>query len=93
MKEITEKDIVLPTRTLVTNKGDAGRVLIIGGDLGMAGAPAFAAEAAYRCGAGLVEVSTHQDNREVLQTLVPEAVWTDWQNANIKKADSIVIGV
>ncbi len=93
MKEITEKDIVLADRSLVTNKGDAGRVLIIGGDKGMAGAPSFSAEAAYRCGAGLVEVSTHPDNRVIIQTLVPEAVWTEWQNACIKKADSIVIGV
>ena len=93
MKEITKKDILLPDRSLVTNKGDAGRVLVIGGDCGMAGAPFFSAEAAYRCGAGLVEVSTHPENRVIIQTLIPEAVWTEWKCANIKKADCIVIGV
>jgi NAD(P)H-hydrate epimerase len=40
-----------------TNKYDYGHVLVIGGSLGMAGAPSLAAEAALRCGAGLVSVA------------------------------------
>ncbi|MES2606927.1 MAG: NAD(P)H-hydrate dehydratase [Pseudomonadota bacterium] len=40
-------------------KGDYGHVLIVGGDEGMAGAALLAAEAALRCGAGLVSVATH----------------------------------
>jgi NAD(P)H-hydrate epimerase len=40
-----------------TNKYDYGHVLIVGGSVGMSGAPSLAAEAALRCGAGLVTVA------------------------------------
>lgn len=39
------------------HKGDFGRVLIVGGSVGMAGAPSLAANAALRGGAGLVKVA------------------------------------
>ncbi len=89
----TNIEISLPDRTLVTNKGDAGKVLIIGSDKGMAGASYFSAEASYRCGAGLVEIMSHPENRTVLQTLIPEAIFTDWNSSKINKADAVVIGV
>lgn len=41
-------------RPLDTHKGDAGRVLVLGGSFGMSGAPAMSAHAALRAGAGLV---------------------------------------
>lgn len=47
-----------PRRRGNSNKGHYGHVLVIGGDLGMAGAARLAAEAALRCGAGLVSVAT-----------------------------------
>ena len=40
----------------------------------MAGAAYLAALAAYRTGAGLVKILTPEENREILQTLLPEAV-------------------
>lgn len=92
MKE-TNIDITLPDRSLVTNKGDAGKVVIIGSDSGMAGASCFSAEASYRCGAGLVEIMSHPENRVVLQTLIPEAIFTDWNCMSVSKADAIVLGV
>jgi NAD(P)H-hydrate epimerase len=46
----------LPPRTRETSKRDYGRVVIVGGSAGMAGAPALAAMAALRSGAGLVEL-------------------------------------
>src|SRR5690606_29423521 len=42
------------------HKGMFGRVLCIGGDLGSGGAVILCAEAAMRCGAGLVEVATRE---------------------------------
>ena len=41
-------------RPLDAHKGDAGRVLILGGSFGMSGAPTMSAHAALRAGAGLV---------------------------------------
>ena len=44
----------LPRRKPGTHKGDYGRVLVVAGSPGMAGAAVLAGEAAYRSGAGLV---------------------------------------
>ena len=46
----------LPRRKSDSHKGDFGRILIIGGSRGMIGAPALAASAALRAGAGLVKM-------------------------------------
>ena len=64
---ITREIAPLPTRSDDAHKGDVGRIVIIGGccgDVAMVGAPALAANAAFRSGAGLV------------QPLVPEAIRT-----------------
>lgn len=53
---------LLPGRTSGGSKYDAGAVLVVGGSVGMAGAPALVAAAALRAGAGVVTA------------LVPEAV-------------------
>lgn len=47
----------LPRRKRDAHKGDFGRVLIIGGSRGMIGAPALAASASLRAGAGLVKMA------------------------------------
>jgi ADP-dependent NAD(P)H-hydrate dehydratase len=44
-----------PPRPRAASKRDFGRVLVVGGSSGMAGAPALAASAALKSGAGLVE--------------------------------------
>lgn len=46
----------LRTRDAASSKRDYGRVVVIGGAAGMAGAPALSAMAALRSGAGLVEL-------------------------------------
>lgn len=46
----------LPPRPRESSKHDYGRVVVVGGCPGMAGAPALAAMAALRAGAGLVEL-------------------------------------
>ena len=48
----------LPPRRRGAHKGEHGHVLVLGGDHGMGGAARLAAEAAARCGAGLVSVAT-----------------------------------
>ena len=91
---------LLPERKERSCKGDFGRVLCICGSSGMAGAAYLCAKACYRTGAGLVEIFTHEDNRVILQTALPEAIVTVYRDESftkllsnsISKADCIVIG-
>lgn len=65
---------LLPVRRADSHKGDYGKTLIIAGSRGMAGAAYLSALAAYKTGAGLVQIYTPEENRMILQTLLPEAV-------------------
>lgn len=64
----------VPERKAYSNKGTFGRVLIAAGSKNMSGAAYLSALGAYRAGAGLVKILTVEENRPVLQTLLPEAV-------------------
>ena len=64
----------IPARPARSNKGTFGRVLIVGGSVGMSGAAYFSAKAAYRTGAGLVQIMTPEPNRIIYQTSLPEAL-------------------
>jgi len=65
---------ILPPRPRFGHKGTFGRVLVVAGAVGMAGAAALCAEAAYRAGAGLVHVLTPEPIFPVVASLVPEAL-------------------
>ena len=65
---------LIPYRKPDTHKGSYGKVLMITGSEGMAGAAFLSAYSAYKCGAGLVHIYTAKENRVVLQTLLPEAI-------------------
>jgi len=91
----------IPYRLENSHKGTYGKVLIAAGSKGMSGAAYLSALAAYRTGAGLVKFLTHEGNRQILQTLLPEAVFeaydeeTDLQEAaerNAAWADILVLG-
>lgn len=90
----------LPSRPSRSNKYDFGRVLCICGSSGMAGAAELAARAAYRTGAGLVEIFTHSDNTVALQAALPEAIVTSYGEdykqelllSSLERADAVVIG-
>jgi hydroxyethylthiazole kinase-like uncharacterized protein yjeF len=56
------------------HKGEFGHVLIIGGDSGMGGAAAMAAEAAGRCGAGLVSCATRTEHVMPILVRRPEVM-------------------
>ena len=65
----------------------------------MAGAAFLSACAAYRMGAGLVRIYTTEDNRSILQQLIPEAIittYTEYDEASLLSvlewADAVCIG-
>lgn len=62
----------MPVRRPGAHKGDAGHVLIVGGDHGFAGAPRLAGEAALRCGSGLVSVATRSAHAPAMAAARPE---------------------
>ncbi|WP_194207155.1 bifunctional ADP-dependent NAD(P)H-hydrate dehydratase/NAD(P)H-hydrate epimerase [Superficieibacter sp. 1612_C1] len=86
----------LKPRRPTSNKGDHGKLLIVGGDHGTAGAIRMTGEAALRAGAGLVRILTRSDNivpilaarpELMVQELTPEAL-----DDNLEWADVVVIG-
>jgi NAD(P)H-hydrate epimerase len=57
---------LLPRRTAQSTKFRSGRVLVVGGSRGLSGAPAMAARAAMRAGAGYVTVCVPESIQPVL---------------------------
>jgi NAD(P)H-hydrate epimerase len=66
---------ILPVRSSNSNKGTYGKVLIIAGSVNYSGAPALAAEAAYRSGAGLATVGAPNSVVNSLSALLREPTW------------------
>jgi NAD(P)H-hydrate epimerase len=60
------------------HKGTRGRLAIVGGARGMAGAVVLAARAALRAGAGLVKVVVAPECIAAVQGAVPEAIAAAW---------------
>ncbi|MBQ9930736.1 MAG: NAD(P)H-hydrate dehydratase [Firmicutes bacterium] len=81
-------------RSRELHKGDCGRVLIIAGKKGMAGAAVLCARGAFRAGAGLVKVSISEDLFPVIQVGVPEAtcISRELSYETFRDPDVIVFG-
>ncbi|MGU3524039.1 bifunctional ADP-dependent NAD(P)H-hydrate dehydratase/NAD(P)H-hydrate epimerase [Enterobacteriaceae bacterium C23F] len=86
----------LPPRRPTSHKGDHGKLVIIGGDHGTAGAIRMAGEAALRAGAGLVRVLTRAENIAPIVTARPELMVHELTpqtlDESLEWADVIVIG-
>lgn len=90
----------IPVRDAMANKGSYGRTLVVAGSETMSGAAYLAAAAAYRSGAGLVEVFTHEANCSVIRTLLPEAIVTGYDEKNaaemleslLERVDTVILG-
>jgi ADP-dependent NAD(P)H-hydrate dehydratase / NAD(P)H-hydrate epimerase len=67
----------LPRRAADAHKSSAGRLLLLAGSDGMAGAAALAGRAAGRAGVGLLRIASSSANRSILQSLVAEATFLD----------------
>lgn len=90
---------MLPLRKEDSHKGSYGKLLVIAGSKGMSGAAYLNAMSAYMAGAGLVQIYTTEDNRIILQQLIPEAIISTYESFDenqLKKliywADGICIG-
>jgi hydroxyethylthiazole kinase-like uncharacterized protein yjeF len=100
--DIHSESGLLQARALGAHKGDAGQVLVIGGDTGMGGAALLAAEAAGRSGAGIVRLLTRQQHVPAVLARRPEIMVQAMESleadaahalgALLRDATAIVIG-
>ncbi len=74
---------LIPRRIDSSNKGTYGKVLSITGSVNMSGASYLASKAAYSVGAGLVYVYTPEENRTIMQQLLPEAVLATYTETSL----------
>ena len=65
---------MLPRRWTAMHKGDAGRVFVIAGSVGMTGAAAMCSEAVLRSGAGLVTLGVPASINDILEVKVTEVM-------------------
>lgn len=86
----------LVPRRPTSNKGDHGKLVVIGGDHGTAGAIRMAGEAALRAGAGLVRVLTRLENIPAIITARPELMVHELTpqslDESLEWADVVAIG-
>ena len=89
-----EPGSLLPKRDRSGNKGTFGKVLLVAGSMKMAGAAILAAKAACRIGAGMVKLISPEENRIILQSAVPEALYGTYEDLqeSLEWADVIAIG-
>jgi ADP-dependent NAD(P)H-hydrate dehydratase / NAD(P)H-hydrate epimerase len=99
LTRIVEAEIhaALPRRPRASNKGDFGRVLIVGSGSGMPGAARLAGEAALRAGAGLVTVAVAPENVAAIAAGRPELICVGVKEAGelegaLDRAEVIAIG-
>lgn len=87
---------VIKKRPRDIHKGQCGRVLIVAGSVGMAGAAVLAARGALKTGAGLVTVATLKELFPILQTAVPQATCMDvsggFSKQSVEKYGGIAVG-
>ncbi|HEY9516254.1 MAG TPA: NAD(P)H-hydrate epimerase, partial [Gemmatimonadaceae bacterium] len=69
---------VTPPITVDAHKGTRKKLVIVGGQVGMAGAPVLAARAAMRSGIGMVRLVVARENVPVVQASEPHALAHPW---------------
>ncbi|OGR24462.1 MAG: bifunctional ADP-dependent (S)-NAD(P)H-hydrate dehydratase/NAD(P)H-hydrate epimerase [Desulfobacterales bacterium RIFOXYA12_FULL_46_15] len=74
LRLVEKQDIAafFPPREFDSHKGSFGHVLVIAGSTGKTGAAAFCADAAMRCGTGLVTLGIPESLNPVMESLVLE---------------------
>lgn len=83
---------LLPKRNPAGHKGSFGKVFLFAGSEEICGAAILCARAIMASGAGMVKVYTVSQNREILQTALPEAMIAFSMEEAVQWADVLVIG-
>lgn len=65
---------LLPSRKAFSNKGDYGKLLVIGGSIGLTGAPVMSALAAMSSGAGMVTAAVPESLNPIFETKLTEVM-------------------
>lgn len=93
LKEASE---LLPQRSTTGHKGSFGKVLVIGGSKGLAGAPAMTAESALKTGSGVVKTLIPDEISHTVSSFCREAMSDSLTLENVKKGldnyDLIALG-
>lgn len=76
---------MIPKRANYSNKGTFGKILIVAGSRDISGAAVLCAKAAFRAGAGLVRIFTHENNRDIIAKLIPEAMINTYNTEKFDK--------
>lgn len=79
-------DSVLGKRKPDGHKGTFGKILIVAGSRNVCGAAIMAAEACLSSGAGMVKIFTREENRVIIQEMIPEAMLTTYGEADSDEA-------
>jgi ADP-dependent NAD(P)H-hydrate dehydratase / NAD(P)H-hydrate epimerase len=74
---------LLKVRPKHGHKGTFGHALVIAGSIGMAGASVLTGRSALRSGLGLVTIHGPSENRVVVQSALPEAIFNSDQNSDL----------
>jgi NAD(P)H-hydrate epimerase len=87
----------LPRRDTDTHKNRVGRVCVVAGRPGMAGAAILSALGAFRAGAGFVRVASVPENRAAIQAAVPEALFIEATDGDaladaLAQTDALAVG-
>jgi ADP-dependent NAD(P)H-hydrate dehydratase / NAD(P)H-hydrate epimerase len=74
LMDLAEAFLLLPRRSPDAHKAEVGRLLVVGGSPGLTGAPAMAAQAALRIGAGLVTIALPRSLNPALEAKLTEVM-------------------
>jgi len=83
---------LVPPFAADAHKGVRGKLVIVGGQIGMAGAPVLAARAAMRSGIGMVRLVVAPESLPVVQGAEPHALARAWPEDDASGWDDVVGG-
>lgn len=80
--ELHDVSALIPKRKKFTHKNEVGRLMIVAGSKGKMGAAVLCTKAAFKTGAGLVNVCAPKCGIDILQIAIPEAMVIDGKGTN-----------